>query len=88
MGVKVEYALMVFVTLFTGLTLLSLSMLGLAQIDDYYEHKQPSLVDGFKHFYNNPFTSGWEKTIYTLLVISPLSIIGGAMILNYLRGRG
>lgn len=86
-GVSFEYGLIGFLSLFTALTFVTFGLIGVSQIDADF-NEQPNLIEGVSYFFQNPFTSGWEKIIYTMLIITPLGAIITMIGLNYARGRG
>lgn len=86
MGVGFEYGLIGFISLFVFLSFTVLGLLGMSQIPSDVT-AQPNIIEGVSYFFQNPYTSGWSKIIWSAIIITPLLSIIGMIGLNYVRGR-
>lgn len=88
-----EYTYIIFTVLSTSLLLLILSLIGYGTtttqeaIQGIEAQENFNILTGLQKFYTNPLIGGWEKIIYSILIITPFSVFITIFLVNLARGR-
>lgn len=86
-GTVWEYELVALLLVFSSLSFIVLGYIGAGQAEQLGGDEGVNVFQGFAFLLKNQGIDAWSKLVYSAVVIVPLTVVGGMIVLNYVRGR-